>query len=146
MEPRCWTKSSPTIRPGCAYLLGFILAELSVLLVVRNPQVSPWFPLVLLIYPVFETFFSIYRRKFMQGFSAMQPDNMHLHQLIHDKIVPRKTRSGTDLNGLDTNNHVAKYLWLQAIVTATTTCPCATNSSDKSLICTAAEVKAKGKT
>jgi UDP-N-acetylmuramyl pentapeptide phosphotransferase/UDP-N-acetylglucosamine-1-phosphate transferase len=29
---------------GGAYLLGFWLGELSVLLVVRNPDVSPWFP------------------------------------------------------------------------------------------------------
>jgi len=39
------------------------------MLVTRNPEVSPWFPLLLLIYPVFETFFSIYRRKLKHGIS-----------------------------------------------------------------------------
>ncbi|MCM1281596.1 MAG: glycosyltransferase [Alistipes senegalensis] len=52
---------------GGAYFIGFILAELSVLLVARNPAVSPWFPLLVLIYPTFETIFSIYRRTILKG-------------------------------------------------------------------------------
>ena len=72
---------------GGAYLLGFWLGELSVLLVVRNPDVSPWFPIVLLAYPVVETLFSIYRRKFLQGRSAGRPDAMHLHQLIYRRLA-----------------------------------------------------------
>ena len=48
---------------GGAYLVGLLLAELAVLLVHRNSEVSPWFPLVLLAYPVWETIFSMYRRK-----------------------------------------------------------------------------------
>jgi UDP-N-acetylmuramyl pentapeptide phosphotransferase/UDP-N-acetylglucosamine-1-phosphate transferase len=51
---------------GGAYLLGFWLAELSVLLVVRHPEVSPWFPMLLLVYPIFETLFSMYRSKVLQ--------------------------------------------------------------------------------
>ncbi|MCB1376284.1 MAG: glycosyltransferase family 4 protein, partial [Rhodobacteraceae bacterium] len=45
---------------GGAYFLGFYIAELSVLLLARNPAVSPMFPLLLCIYPVFETVFSMY--------------------------------------------------------------------------------------
>ena len=48
---------------GGAYLVGLLLAEISVLLVHRNSEVSPWFPLVLLAYPIWETLFSMYRRK-----------------------------------------------------------------------------------
>ena len=47
---------------GGAYFLGFYVAELAILLLHRNPAVSPMFPLLLCIYPVFETLFSIYRR------------------------------------------------------------------------------------
>jgi hypothetical protein len=45
-----------------ALLVGFLLAELSVMLVHRNSEVSPWFPLILLAYPIWETLFSMYRR------------------------------------------------------------------------------------
>lgn len=52
---------------GGAYFLGFIIGELSVLMLARHPQVSAWFPLLLCIYPVFETLFSIYRKKWLRG-------------------------------------------------------------------------------
>lgn len=113
-----WPGGKIFLGDGGSYLLGFLLAELSVMLVTRNPEVSPWFPLLLLIYPVFETFFSIYRRKLRHGTSPGQPDNMHLHQLIHDNIVRRGKR--TRIN--DTNNCVAKYLWMPAVATAALAC------------------------
>jgi len=49
-----------TAAPTC---FGFWLGELSVLIVVRHPEVSPWFPMLLLVYPIFETLYSMYRRK-----------------------------------------------------------------------------------
>lgn len=113
-----WPGGKIFLGDGGSYLLGFLLAELSVMLVTRNPEVSPWFPLLLLIYPVFETFFSIYRRKLKHGLSPGQPDNLHLHQLIHDNIVRRGKR--TRIN--DTNNCVAKYLWIPAVATAVLAC------------------------
>lgn len=111
-----WPGGSIFLGDGGAYLTGFLLAELSVLLVVRNPEVSPWFPLALLIYPVFETFYSIYRRKFGEGVSPGQPDNQHLHQLIHDNLVPSRTRHGIALSQLQMNSRVAKYFWGPAAV------------------------------
>jgi hypothetical protein len=42
---------------GGAYFMGFYLAEVAILLLHRNPTVSPMFPLLLCIYPVFETVF-----------------------------------------------------------------------------------------
>ena len=113
-----WPGGKIFLGDGGSYLLGFLLAELSVMLVTRNPEVSPWFPLLLLIYPVFETFFSIYRRKLKHGLSPGQPDNLHLHQLIHDNVVRRGKR--TRIN--DTNNCVAKYLWIPAVATAVLAC------------------------
>lgn len=55
---------------GGAYLLGYFIAEISVLLVLRNPEVSPWFPLLVVAYPVVEALFSIYRRNILKGVSA----------------------------------------------------------------------------
>lgn len=109
-----WPGGNIFFGDGGAYLVGFILAELSILLVLRNPAVSPWFPLLLLIYPVFETFYSIYRRKLQNQLSPGQPDNQHLHQLIHDKLIVHSD------NGRATsrNSRVAKYLWAPAALLA----------------------------
>lgn len=68
---------------GGAYFIGFIVAEVSVLLVHRQHQVSAWFPLLLAAYPVWETCFSIYRRKLVSKRAAMRPDALHLHSLVY---------------------------------------------------------------
>ncbi len=52
---------------GGAYLIGYLIATLSILLVIRNPSVSPWFALLVNAYPIFETLFIIWRRKVHQG-------------------------------------------------------------------------------
>lgn len=70
-----------------AYLAGFIIAELSILLVVRNPEVSAWFPLLLVVHPVWETLFSIYRRAVVSRTRIGFPDAMHLHQLMYRRVM-----------------------------------------------------------
>lgn len=70
-----------------AYLLGTVIGYLLAVLVYRNPEVSPMFAAVLLVYPVWETLFSIYRKKILRGTSPMQPDGMHLHMLIYKRLV-----------------------------------------------------------
>jgi UDP-N-acetylmuramyl pentapeptide phosphotransferase/UDP-N-acetylglucosamine-1-phosphate transferase len=72
---------------GGAYFLGFAIAELAVLLVHRNSEVSPWFALLVLWYPVWETLFSGYRRKAIRGRSAADADGLHLHTLVFRRIV-----------------------------------------------------------
>ena len=78
---------------GGAYLLGFLVAELAVLLVARNSLVSPWFALLLLFYPVWETLFSSYRRKILRGRSAATADGLHLHTLVYRRLVRWKVGS-----------------------------------------------------
>ena len=69
---------------GGAYFLGFFVAELCILLLLRNPgEVSPQFPLLLCFYPVFETVFSIYRRTVLRSQPPSMPDGIHLHSLIY---------------------------------------------------------------
>jgi UDP-N-acetylmuramyl pentapeptide phosphotransferase/UDP-N-acetylglucosamine-1-phosphate transferase len=64
-----------------AYLLGFLLSCLSVLLVNRNPAVSPWAAVLACSYPIIETLFTILRR--LASDSALAaPDRQHLHSLI----------------------------------------------------------------
>lgn len=101
---------------GGAYLLGFLIAELSVVLVYRHPQVSPWFPLLLVGYPVWETIFSIYRRT-RSGRSAGLPDALHMHQIIYRRLVRWMVGSREAHHMLKRNSMTSPYLWAVAATT-----------------------------
>ena len=90
---------------GGAYLLGFIVAELGILLTTRHPQVSLLAPLLLVAYPVFETLFSMYRRRFIQKRPMTQPDGSHLHTLIYRRLM-RGAEGSTRAN-----SSTSPYLW-----------------------------------
>nr|WP_283773169.1 hypothetical protein [Craterilacuibacter sp. RT1T] len=94
-----------------AYLAGFILAELAVLLVARHlGVVSPWFPLLLLIYPVFETLFSIWRRKWRKSAAGL-PDSLHFHQMVYKRLVRWMVGSKEAKHLTRRNSQTAPYLW-----------------------------------
>ncbi len=96
---------------GGAYLLGFAVAELGLMLVHRNPSVSPLTPLVLVAYPVFETLFTMYRRKVLSGRPVSQPDGIHLHTLIYRRLM-RWAVGPTDAAALiRSNSMTSPYLW-----------------------------------
>ena len=97
---------------GGAYFLGFMIGELSVLLVARNPEVSPWFPMLLVIYPVFETLFSIYRKKVLRGMSPGVPDGVHLHMLIYKRLVRWAVGSRDAIDRTHRNALTSPYLWV----------------------------------
>ncbi len=101
---------------GGAYFIGFMLAELAVLLIARNPSVSAWYVVLLLIYPVVETVFSIYRRKFVRGVSPGLPDGIHLHMLIFKRLV-RWTVGSKDARAVTRRNALTSpYLWLLSLM------------------------------
>ena len=77
---------------GSAYLVGFWIAELCVLLAVRNSEVSKWFPLLLCLYPIFETLLTIYCRIILKKTHPHLPDCMHLHHLIYRWIIRLNTK------------------------------------------------------
>ncbi|HSH89610.1 MAG TPA: glycosyltransferase [Ramlibacter sp.] len=96
---------------GGAYLWGVVIAIASVQLVMRHPQVSPWFPMLLLIYPVWETMFSIYR-KTARGQSPGVADALHFHQLIYRRIVRGVFDDDDEARRmLMRNNRTSPYLW-----------------------------------
>jgi len=100
---------------GGAYLIGFWVAVISILLVVRHPGISPWFALLINAYPVLETLFTIYRRKIHQGKSPAFADGIHFHTLIYRRILrPKITR--TKLDFLNANARTAPYLWLLSVM------------------------------
>jgi UDP-N-acetylmuramyl pentapeptide phosphotransferase/UDP-N-acetylglucosamine-1-phosphate transferase len=107
---------------GGAYFIGFMLGELALLLVVRNPQVSTWYAALLLIYPAFETLFSAYRRMFVRGKSPTMPDGIHLHSLIFRRIVQWAVGRKEGRALLRRNSLTSPYLWmfsLMAVIPAT---------------------------
>jgi len=100
---------------GGAYFLGFILAVMAVLLIQRNPGVSPMFPLLVCIYPVFETIFSIYRKKLIRKMSPGVPDGVHLHMLVYKRLM-RWTVGRSDARALTRRNSMTSpYLWTLCI-------------------------------
>jgi UDP-GlcNAc:undecaprenyl-phosphate/decaprenyl-phosphate GlcNAc-1-phosphate transferase len=101
---------------GGAYLWGFVIAVASVQLVQRYSQVSPWFPALLLIYPVWETIFSIYR-KIMRGQSPGVADALHFHQLIYRRIVRGVFDDDEARRMLMRNNRTSPYLWGFTVLT-----------------------------
>ncbi|MBL0422258.1 glycosyl transferase [Ramlibacter sp. AW1] len=101
---------------GGAYLWGTVIAIASVVLTQRNPQVSPWFPMLLLAYPVMETVFSVYR-KVVRGQSPSLADALHLHQLIYRRIVRGVFDEDSTRRMLMRNNRTSPYLWAFAVLT-----------------------------
>ena len=97
---------------GGAYFVGFYVAELAILLLHRNPQVSPMFPLLLCIYPVFETVFSIYRRKFLRDVSPGLPDGLHLHSLIYRRLMRWAIGNKSAKELTRRNSMTSPYLWM----------------------------------
>lgn len=107
---------------GGAYVIGFMLGELALLLVMRNPEVSTWYAALLLIYPAFETVFSAYRRLFLRGKSPTMPDGIHLHTLIFRRIVQWMVGRKEARALMRRNSLTSPYLWLfslMAVIPAT---------------------------
>jgi len=64
-----------------AYSLSFLIGFMLIEIYSKNLFISPYFIILLLWYPCFENFFSILR-KLNKKKSILEPDNLHLHQLI----------------------------------------------------------------
>jgi UDP-GlcNAc:undecaprenyl-phosphate/decaprenyl-phosphate GlcNAc-1-phosphate transferase len=95
---------------GGAYLWGGVIAIACITLVQRHPAVSPWFAMLLLIYPVWETLFSMYR-KWVRGVSPGVADSLHFHQLVYKRIVRGVFHDNETRRMLMRNNRTSPYLW-----------------------------------
>jgi UDP-N-acetylmuramyl pentapeptide phosphotransferase/UDP-N-acetylglucosamine-1-phosphate transferase len=71
---------------GGAYFVGFSLAWLAVLLLMRNPSLSPWLVLLASAYPVIEVLYSVWRRKRIKQPTG-GPDNLHLHSVVKTQVI-----------------------------------------------------------
>lgn len=66
---------------GGSYLLALFFGFLLTLLYNTTNELSPYYIILMLWYPCFETLFSLIR-KYLNNKSPMKPDNLHLHHLI----------------------------------------------------------------
>jgi UDP-N-acetylmuramyl pentapeptide phosphotransferase/UDP-N-acetylglucosamine-1-phosphate transferase len=96
---------------GGAYFIGFVMAELLVLLIARHPGVSAWYAAVVAIYPLFETVFSIYRRKLVRGRPVSEPDGVHLHTLLYKRVALRGVDLREPRQRVRRNARTSPYLW-----------------------------------
>jgi UDP-N-acetylmuramyl pentapeptide phosphotransferase/UDP-N-acetylglucosamine-1-phosphate transferase len=92
---------------GGAYLIGFCLAWVAILLPIRNPSISPWCSLMACLYPVLEVFFSIARR-LSRNLHPGHPDRLHLHSLIKTRIVRKRLAA---LPPVLMNSAVSPLIW-----------------------------------
>lgn len=97
---------------GGAYLLGFWVAEMAILLVARNPEVSPLFALMLCAYPIFETVFTMYRRRIVRKRPVGLPDAVHLHSLVYRRLMRWAVSQRDPRAQLMRNSMTAPYLWV----------------------------------
>ncbi len=98
---------------GGAYLIGLLIAVLSILLVKRNPTVSPWFALLINAYPIFETLFTIWRRRVHQGKNPGLPDGAHFHSLIYRRLIRwAEVHEIKESASYSKNAKTSPYLWL----------------------------------
>lgn len=99
---------------GGAYLVGFALAWLSVLLLMRHPNISPWLVLLACAYPVTEVLYSMWRRK-RQHQPTGAPDCLHLHSLVKTQLI---LRWFPHWNPRVRNAAVSPLMWLYAALPA----------------------------
>ena len=82
-----------------AYFLGYFVAMYSLLLI-NQYNISPWYPVAILGYPIVETLFTIWRRIYRKkhhikrGF--FDAEKVHLHTLLYKRFI-RKSNSLTSI-------------------------------------------------
>ena len=110
-----WPWGKIFLGDGGAYLLGFWVVVLGLMIPHRTPEISPMAPVLIGIYPLVETVYSMYRRKFVRTHPINHPDALHLHTLIYRRLV---LRPGLDLSAADKNAANAKVAWFGFVLSA----------------------------
>ena len=118
---------------GGAYLLGYMLATLVILLVFRRPEISPWFAMAVIIHPVTETLYSAFRR-WRDGLSPANPDAKHLHSLWAAHLRARESQTGNPV-WLGSNAGAALRCAALAGVPCVLAAACATQTTVLQALC-----------
>lgn len=96
-----WPWGKLFLGDGGSYFIGFALGWVAVLLLGRHADISAFAVVVMVVHPVTEVLFSIYRRR-VRHQSPGAPDRLHFHSLFKRRYVARwlKRQSGTVRNSV----------------------------------------------
>nr|WP_210546253.1 hypothetical protein [Rhodoferax sp. PAMC 29310] len=111
-----WPLGKLFLGDGGAYLLGFMVAWMAVLLPMRHVQFSAWTTLMVCAYSVLEVASSVARKRRREGHHPGQPDKAHLHHFLHRRVV-RKVFP--NMSRRLQNGMTAPLCWLVALIPAT---------------------------
>ena len=105
-----WPLGKIFLGDSGAYLLGFFVVCIGLILLQRRPAISPFAPIMFGLAPLIEALFSIYRRAIIKKQSISRPDALHLHSLVFRRIVvfiPLLSKFPRPL----LNSFVAPFFW-----------------------------------
>lgn len=111
-----WPFGKIFLGDGGAYLLGLWVVELGLLLPHRTLSLSPMAPVLVGVYPLLETLYSMYRRKFIRSHPINHPDALHLHTLIYRRLIFNPALDVTSQRKNRANAQVAVIVWGLAAV------------------------------
>jgi UDP-N-acetylmuramyl pentapeptide phosphotransferase/UDP-N-acetylglucosamine-1-phosphate transferase len=111
-----YPKGNIFLGDGGAYIIGFWIASLTVLLVTRNQEISPFYALLVNAYPAVETIFTIWRRKFHKNKNPGIADDMHLHTLVYRRVVRWDDAEKGSIVSVSANARTSPYIWLLAFI------------------------------
>ena len=83
-----WPFGKIFLGDGGSYFVGFSLAWIAVLLIERNPEVSPFAAMLICIHPITEVLLSICRRK-LKNNNPSHPDRLHFHSIFKQRYIRR---------------------------------------------------------
>lgn len=110
-----WPLGKVFLGDSGAYLLGFLVAWIAVLLPMRNPQVNAWATMLACAYPVLEVGFSYRRKSKRVGHNPGQPDKVHLHMLVYRRLASPLFNNA---NKAFKNGMASPFCWAYALLPA----------------------------
>jgi UDP-N-acetylmuramyl pentapeptide phosphotransferase/UDP-N-acetylglucosamine-1-phosphate transferase len=117
-----WPLGKIFLGDAGAYLIGFCVVQLGLLLPYRSPEISPMAPVLIGIYPLFETIFSMYRRKFVRSHPLNHPDALHLHTLLYKRIFAPKGLNPSPKSKNSSNANVSVVFWALTLLPCLLAC------------------------
>ena len=92
---------------GGSYFLGMVVS-IALIKHYQNNSLSPWYVMCVLIYPVTDTFATIFRR-ILEKTSALEPDNRHFHHMFYKRLKKSNIQSEKKLHFLTSFSLFAVY-------------------------------------